>query len=89
VSDQVTYEELPPVLTDSGDGAVGAGLRGLVDPINMLDELGGVVDALGGTSGRESVWNSDRRFGDILWGNIDQNRDILRYDDAFHPYARF
>jgi hypothetical protein len=61
----------------------------LVDPINMLDELGGVVDALGGTSGRESVWNSDRRFGDILWGNIDQNRDILRYDDAFHPYARF
>jgi endonuclease YncB( thermonuclease family) len=89
VSDQVTYEELPPVLTDSGDGALGSALRGVADPINMLDEMGGVVDALGGTPGRESVWNSDRRFGDILWNNIDQNRDILRYDDAFHPYARF
>jgi endonuclease YncB( thermonuclease family) len=88
VSDQVTYEELPPVLTDSGDGALGSALRGVADPINMLDEMGGVVDALGGTQGRESVWNSDRRFGDILWNNIDQYRDILRYDDAFRRIDR-
>jgi endonuclease YncB( thermonuclease family) len=89
VSDEVQYEQLPQVLTDQGDGRVGAFGRGFADPINMLDEMGGVVDTLGGTDGRESLLNSDRRFGDILWNNIDQNRSILGYDDANHPYARF
>lgn len=73
----VTYATPPRVLTDPGDGTLGAAARGFADPINMLDEMGGVVDALGGTRGRESIWNSDRRFGDILWNNIDQNRSIL------------
>ena len=50
---------------------------------------GGVVDALGGTEGRENIWNSDRRFGDVLWNNIDQNRAILNYDAEKHPVARF
>lgn len=85
----VTYKAAPQVITDNGDGALGSVLRGLADPINMLDEIGGVVDTLGGTPGRENLWNSDRRFGDVLWNNIDQNRSILAYDDAEHPYARF
>jgi len=89
VSYALHYEQLPQVLTNQGDGAVGAFGRGLADPVNMLDELGGVADTLGGTQGRENLWNSDRRFGDILWNNIDQNRSILAYDDANHPYARF
>ncbi len=85
----LAYENAPQVLTDLGDGAVGAGARGFADPINMLDEMGGVVDTLGGTKGRENIWNSERRFGDVLWNNIDQNRSILGFDDANHPYARF
>ncbi|WP_070152610.1 thermonuclease family protein [Sphingobium phenoxybenzoativorans] len=89
VADGVTYEALPPVLTNQGDGALGAGVRGLADPINMLDEIGGVIDTVGLTPGRENIWDSDRRFGDILYNNIDQNRGVLAYDDAEHPYARF
>jgi len=89
VADGVRYEQLPQVITDPGDGTLGAGVRGLADPINMLDELGGLVDTAGLTEGRESLFNSDRRFGDILYNNIDQNRSILAHDDAEHPYARF
>jgi len=83
------YAAPPKLLTNPGDGAVGAGVRGLSDPINMLDEMGGVVDSLGLTPGRENIWGSDRRFADILANNVDQNRSILEYDDANHPYARF
>jgi len=89
VADGVRYEQLPQVITDAGDGTLGAGVRGLADPINMLDELGGLVDTVGLTEGRENLFNSDRRFGDILYNNIDQNRSILAHDDAEHPYARF
>lgn len=85
----VRYVDPPNLLTDPGDGVVGAVARGLADPINMLDEMGGVVDSLGLTPGRENIWSSDRRFADVLWNNIDQNRSILGYDDANHPYARF
>lgn len=86
---KVRYAAPPRLLTNPGDGALGAGLRGFADPINMLDEMGGMVDTLGGTKGRENVWNSDRRFGDIYSNNVDQNRSILAYDDANHPYVRF
>jgi endonuclease YncB( thermonuclease family) len=89
VSDQIEYEQLPQVLTNQGDGRLGAFGRGFADPINMLDELGGVADALGGTQGRENILTSDRRFGDILWNNIDQNRSVLAYDDTNYPYFRF
>jgi len=85
----IRYQEPPRLLTDPGDGVVGAAVRGAADPINMLDEMGAVVDTVGLTPGRENIWTSDRRFGDILWNNIDQNRSILDYDDANHPYARF
>jgi endonuclease YncB( thermonuclease family) len=88
VADGVAYKEVPQVLTDPGDGAIGAGARGLADPINMIDEVGAVLDSIGLTPGRENVWNSDRRLGDVLWNNIDQNRSILAHDDAEHPYAR-
>lgn len=77
------------MVTNNGDGAVGSAVRGLSDPINMLDEMGGVVDTVGLTPGRENIWSSDRRFADILGNNIDQNRSILAYDDQEHPYARF
>lgn len=88
-ADAVEYQAMPRVLTDRGDGAFGAGLRGFVDPINMLDEVASVGDALIPGTGRENVWSSDRRFGDILANNLDQNRSILAFDDAKHPYARF
>ncbi|MEA3388600.1 hypothetical protein [Sphingobium sp. CCH11-B1] len=60
----------------------------MADPINMLDERGCVVDMVGMMPGRENTWSSDRRFTDVLYYNIGQNRGILAYDDAQHPYAR-
>ncbi len=89
VAGGVTYKRAPRVLTDPGDGTFGATMRGVGDPLNVLDELGAVVDSLGGTGGRENVQNSDRRWADIWANNVDQNRSILAYDDAEHPYARF
>lgn len=82
--------KLPRPMTDDGTGAMGAALRGGGDIalVSMLDEVGGLYDTVGGTPARESLLNSDRRFGDILWNNIDQNRAILSYDEENHPYAR-
>lgn len=81
------YQPPRPVI-DPGDGAFGSFARGLGDPMNAIDELGGVADAVGLTPGRENVWNSERRFGDVLWNNIDQNRAVLAHDDEEHPVAR-
>ncbi|KQM64698.1 MULTISPECIES: hypothetical protein [unclassified Sphingomonas] len=86
---KITYKRAPRVLTDPGDGAFGATMRGVGDPLNFLDELGATVDSLGGTGGRENILNSDRRWADIYANNLDQNRSILANDDAAHPYARF
>lgn len=82
---------LPKPMTNAGDGAMGAAGRGVGDTatIGMQDELGGVFDSLGATEGRENIFNSDRRFGDVLWNNIDQNRAIISHDEENHPYARF
>jgi endonuclease YncB( thermonuclease family) len=90
VGEGVTYLQPPRPLINPGDGAFGSFARGIGDPFNALDELGGVVDTLGGTPGRESVWNAPpgTRFGDVLANNIDQNRAILDYDAEHHPYAR-
>lgn len=92
-ADAPEYLDPPRPMIDPGDGTVGAAARGVADPINFIDELGGVADTLGipspGAGGpRETVWNSDRRFGDILWNNIDQNRDVLAHDDQYHSTAR-
>nr|ART39565.1 J437 [uncultured bacterium] len=84
----VGYIAPPRVLTDPGDGRVGVTARGFADPINMLDEMGAVADSVGLTGGRENVFGSDRRFGDILANNLDQNRSILAHDAATHPNFR-
>ncbi|PXA99874.1 hypothetical protein DMC47_01115 [Nostoc sp. 3335mG] len=88
-SGKIEYKRAPRVLTDPGDGTFGAAARGFADPLNVLDEAGALVDSLGGTDGRESILNSDRRWADIYANNLDQNRSILANDDAAHPYARF
>ncbi|MES3084942.1 thermonuclease family protein [Sphingomonas faeni] len=85
---EVTYRNPPRVLTDHKDGATGAALRGVADPFNVLDETGALADSLL-PGDRENVWSSDRRFGDVYGNNLDQNRSILAFDDAKHPYARF
>ncbi len=84
----VRYNSPPRVLTDPGDGTLGATLRGFADPVNVLDEAGAIADTLL-PGDRENMWSSDRRFGDIYANNLDQNRSVLAYDDANHPYARF
>lgn len=85
----IAYKDAPKVLTDNGDGALGAGLRGIGNGAlaNFLEEGGAVVDALGGTPGRENVWNSKRRFADIWLNNEIQNEAITGFDKSQHPYA--
>lgn len=79
----------PRVLTDPGDGRLGAALRGFADPINVLDEAGAVVDSLLPGSERENVWSSDRRFGDVYANNLGQNRSILDHDEKDYEWSRF
>lgn len=83
------YAPAPSIMIDSGDGATGAFARkfGSGFLAGGLDEAGAVVDALGGTPGRESVWNSDRRLADIWANNQRQNAAILSYDQTYHPVA--
>ncbi|MXO72364.1 thermonuclease family protein [Alteraurantiacibacter buctensis] len=87
----VYAEEAPQPLTNLGDGAEGAGIRGTASGLlaSGLDEAGALVDALGATPNRENVWNSDRRFADIFVNNQRQNAAILGYDEAYHPYASY
>lgn len=87
-TNEITYAQPPRLLTDPGDGRFGTTVRGFADPFNLLDELGGVADTLGVSPGRENLFNSDRRFGDILANNIEQNRSILAHDEATHPNYR-
>ena len=86
ISDAIDDPKPLPVKNEGGAGAAFA--RGVGDPFNVLDELGGVVDTLGLTGGRENVFNSDRSFKDVLYGNIDANRDVLDADQRDHPFAR-
>lgn len=89
ISDELSMAKMPRVLSDQKDGTLGAALRGFADPFNVLDETGAVADTLFPGTGRENVWSSDRRFGDVYANNLDQNRSVLAFDDAKHPYARF
>lgn len=85
------YQNAPQTLTDLGDGATGAAIRGFGSGVvpQLLDELGAVPDSLGLTPGRENVFNSDRRWADIWSNNQRQNSSILGYDAYAHPYATF
>ena len=88
---ELSYDKLPTPLTNQGDGASGAFARGIGDGVlpNLLPEVGSMVDTLGATDNRENVWNSDRRFADIIANNWRQNEAITGYDGLAHPYARF
>lgn len=80
---------IPLPIINPGDGRTGAAARGFGDPLGFLDEMGGVVDAIGGTPYRESIWNSDRSFGDIYENNLRQNRAIIDHDETNYPWWRF
>lgn len=88
---------IPLPIIDPGDEAKGAAGRGFVDPFGFLDEMGGAVDAVapewlqgavGGPTNRETVWNSDRSFGDIYENNTRQNRAIIDFDETHYPWWR-
>ncbi|MEZ5688780.1 MAG: thermonuclease family protein [Caenibius sp.] len=85
----VGYVSAPKPLTNLGDGATGAAVRGFGNGVlpNLLDEAGAIPDSLGLTPGRENVFNSERRLADIWYNNQQQNAAILGYDDFAHPYA--
>ncbi|MGH6697583.1 thermonuclease family protein [Sphingopyxis sp.] len=80
---------IPLPIINPGDGRTGAAARGFGDPLGFLDEMGAVPDALGMTANRESIFNSDRSFGDIYENNLRQNRAIIDYDETNHPWYRF
>lgn len=79
---------VPIPIINPGDGRTGAFGRGFGDPVGFLDEMGAAVDAVGGTDHRESIWNSDRGFGEIYRNNLRQNRAIIDYDETNHPWYR-
>jgi len=83
------YERAPRPLIDGGGGTAGAVLRGWGSGLfaSGLDEAVAVADTLGGTPGRESVFNSGRRFADIWLNNQQQNAAMLAYDAQNHPIA--
>jgi endonuclease YncB( thermonuclease family) len=85
----IQYLKPPKVLTDNGDGTTGAMARGFANGFlpNLLEETGAAADTLGATSGRENVFNSDRRLADIWANNEAQNEAITGYDKQAHPYA--
>jgi hypothetical protein len=88
VGDKPIYEKLPRPVIDPGDGQFGTAVRGFADPFNLLDELGAVPDMFGLTSGRENIFNSNRRWADIYANNEAQNRDIIAHDESAHPNYR-
>lgn len=70
-------------------GASSAGILGGADSVTFgfLDELGGVADTLGATSGRANIWNSRGSFSEILSGNIAKNRAVLKQAQTKHGGA--
>lgn len=85
----VGYQQAPRPLTDLGDGRTGAVLRGIGNGVlpSMLEEVGAAADTLGGSGGRENIFNSERRLADIWANNNQQNEAITGFDRAEHPYA--
>nr|WP_245173846.1 hypothetical protein [Erythrobacter sp. A6_0] len=89
VTPSIGYAAAPPIMIDGGGEALGAGIRKYASGFlaGGLDELGAVVDTLGGTPGRESVFTSDRRLADIWANNQRQNAATLSYDQTNYPVA--
>lgn len=87
VRPEAIYTQAPQPLIDPGGGQAGAAARSTTGGFlfGALDELGAGADTLGLTPGRENIWNSDRRFGDVYWNNLDQNQSELAYDDVNYP----
>ena len=85
----ISQEAPPPLMIDSGDGATGAFARkfGAGFLAGGLDEAGAIADTLGGTAGRENIWNSDRRLADIWANNQRQNAGVLSFDQTNSPIA--
>lgn len=83
------YQRGPEVIQQQGDGTFNSGARGFSEGFlaGGLGEAGAIADTLGGTPGRENVWNSDRRLADIWANNEWQNEAILRGDEYAHPTA--
>lgn len=85
------YARAPVTVANTNDGATGAAARGFGSGalVGGLDELGAVVDTLGGTDERENIWNSDRRLADIWYDNQRKNSAILSNDRNAHGTAQF
>lgn len=85
----MAYDEARKVMTDAGDGAAGAAVRGIGNGAlpNLLEEVGALADTFGGTPGRENVFNSDRRLADVWANNAAQNESITGFDAYAHPWA--
>lgn len=79
--------DAPKQMIDEGHSQAEAGALAFGDGALMsgLAEAGAIADTLGGTDGRESVWNSDRRLADIWQNNYNQNEAILRFNADKHP----
>lgn len=69
--------------------ATGAGLLGAVNGITAgaLPYAGAVVDTLGGTAGRDNLFNSKRGVADLLRYNLNANEQALNGVQEDHPYA--
>ncbi|MBY6015134.1 thermonuclease family protein [Qipengyuania gaetbuli] len=83
----LNYTSAPKMMIDEGHSQADAAALAFGDGFLMegLGEVGAVVDTLGGTANRESVWNSERRLADIWQNNQRQNEAILRFDADKFP----
>lgn len=83
------YQDAPVGMTDTGSGVKGALTRGFANGVlpDLAEEVEAIGDTLGGTQGRENIWNSDRRLADIWANNAYQNEAITNYDESAHPWA--
>lgn len=81
----IQYDEAPVNVNkeELSGSAMEAGARGFGEGAlaGFLDEAGAVVDTLGGTEGRENVFNSDKRWADLWYDNQRKNSAILQNDD--------
>lgn len=86
----MTREEMPKNQPDTQtpDG-FGAAMLGAGNALTMgaLPYAGALVDTLGGTGGRENLWNSNKSVMDLLRVNANANNTQLSNTEAAHPGA--